>query len=54
MANLTLNGGEYGELDLGVTIRLEEMQDWLMEPDATWPTLVRVRREKPHYLRRAE
>eukprot|EP00966_Prymnesium_polylepis_P023410 538969-Prymnesium_polylepis.1 len=24
---------KYGELDLGVTIRLDEIQDWLMEPD---------------------
>ena len=42
---------------VGVTIRLDEIQDWLMEPDerpTTWPTLVRIRREKPHCRRRAE
>ena len=57
MANLTFNGDEYGELDLGFTIHLDKIQDWLMEPDerpTTWPTLVRIRREKSHCRRRAE
>ena len=57
MAHLTIRGDKYGEMDESWTSTiLEEIQAWLMDEDAcptTWPTLLRIRRENPHFQRAA-